>query len=176
MFTWKVNDSGAVETQLILGSYAIVVHTQTAVDRLLQLSFRWAVSMSMPGNASLVWLSPADEFTARDDDGTIELHPVVLDGGVLWSKAAGGCFPFVAVNFSLYDRVTDVFIELYLELLCLMYLIQAGLGWLDPRPIPQIYAICVQVLDIVSSLWFLTSIISHRESILKVFFPSKWRR
>ena len=53
------------------------------------------------------------------------------------------------MNFSLYDRVTDVFIELYLEFLCLMCLIETGLGWLDPRPIPQVYAISVQVLDII---------------------------
>ena len=53
------------------------------------------------------------------------------------------------MNFSLYDRVTDVFIELYLELLCLMYLIQAGLGWLDSRPIPQVYAVGLQILDII---------------------------
>ena len=146
--TWNVNDSGAVETRLILGSYAC--STQTNSCRPAHTAeFRWAFSMSMSGTASFVWFSPADEFTVRDNDGGIELHPVVLDGGVLWSKAAGSCFPFVAVNFSLYDRVTDVLIELYLELLCLMYLIQAGLGWLDPRPIPQIYAVGLQILDII---------------------------
>ena len=77
-------DSGGMETRLILGVIRItVIHTHTAVDRLLQLSFRWAGSMSMPGNASLVCISPADEFTARDHYQTIKVKPLILDGGVL---------------------------------------------------------------------------------------------
>ena len=40
-------------------------------------------SMSLPEDASLVLVPPADEFTAGDHYRTIEVNPLVLDGGVL---------------------------------------------------------------------------------------------
>ena len=71
-----------MEIRLILGSYAW--STQTNSYRPAHTAeFRLAFSMSMSGTASFVRFSPADEFTACDDDGTIELHPVILDGGVI---------------------------------------------------------------------------------------------
>ena len=59
-----------------------------------------AGSMSWPEDASLC-VSPADEFTAGDHHRTIEVNPLVFDGGVLGSKAAGKSLSFCAVNLSL---------------------------------------------------------------------------
>ena len=76
-------DSGGVETRLILGVVRIC-HTHTHSCRpALQLSSVGLGSMSLPGNASLVCIPPADEFTAGDHYRTIEVNPLVLDGGVL---------------------------------------------------------------------------------------------
>ena len=55
----------------------------------------------MAGDASLLCVPPADEFTAGDYHGTIEVDPLVFDGGVLGSKAAGSGLSICAVNFSL---------------------------------------------------------------------------
>ena len=63
--------------------------------------FRLAGSMSWPEEASFVCVSPADEFTAGDHHRTIKVDPLVFDGGVLGSKAAGSGLSICAVNFSL---------------------------------------------------------------------------
>ena len=55
----------------------------------------------MAGDASLLCVSPADEFTAGDHHRTIEVNPLVFDGGVLGLKAAGSGLSLCAVNFSL---------------------------------------------------------------------------
>ena len=59
-----LNDSGGMETQLILGVVRItVIHTHSC--RLaLQLSSVRLGSMSLPGDASLVCIPLADELTA----------------------------------------------------------------------------------------------------------------
>ena len=57
--------------------------------------------MSLPEDASLVCIPPADEFTAGDHHQTIEVDPLVFDGGVLGSKAAGRGLFLCAVNLSL---------------------------------------------------------------------------
>ena len=60
-----------------------VIHTHTAADRLLQLSSVGLGSMSLPGDASLVCIPPADELTAGDHHRAVKMNPLVLDGGVL---------------------------------------------------------------------------------------------
>ena len=81
--------------------------------------------MSLPEDASLVCIPPADEFTAGDHHRTIEVDPLVFDGGVLGSKAAGSGLSICAVNFSLDQRVIDFVIKLHFEVLSPVNLIQA---------------------------------------------------
>ena len=57
--------------------------------------------MSWPEDASLGCVPPANEFTAGDHHQTIEVNPLVFDGGVLGSKAALSGLSLCAVNFSL---------------------------------------------------------------------------
>ena len=57
--------------------------------------------MSWPEEASFVCVPPADEFTAGDHHRAVKMNSLVLDGGVLKSKAAGRGLPVFAVNFSL---------------------------------------------------------------------------
>ena len=57
--------------------------------------------MSWPEDASLACVPPADEFTAGNHHGTIEVDSSVFDGGVLGSKAAARGLPLCAVNLSL---------------------------------------------------------------------------
>ena len=79
----------------------------------------------MAGDASLLCVSPADEFTAGDYHRTIEVDPLVFDGGVLGTKAAGKGLSICAVNFSLDQRVIDFVIKLHFEVLSPVNLIQA---------------------------------------------------
>ena len=79
----------------------------------------------MAGEASLVCVPPADEFTAGDHHRTIEVDPLVFDGGVLGTKAAGSGLSICAVNFSLDQRVIDFVIKLHFEVLSPVDLIQA---------------------------------------------------
>ena len=55
----------------------------------------------MAGDASLLSVSPADELTAGNHHGTIEVYLLVLAGGVLGTEAAGGILYLLAVNLSL---------------------------------------------------------------------------
>ena len=57
--------------------------------------------MSLPEDASLVCIPPADEFTAGDHHQAVKMNSLVLDVGVLGLKAAGRGLPVCAVNFSL---------------------------------------------------------------------------
>ena len=57
--------------------------------------------MSLPEDASLVCIPPADEFTAGDHHQAVKVNSLVLDGGVLGLKAAGRGLSVCAVNFSL---------------------------------------------------------------------------
>ena len=79
----------------------------------------------MAGDASLLCVSPADEFTAGDYHRTIEVDPLVFDGGVLGTKAAGRGLPICGVNFSLDQGVIDFVIKLYFEVLGPVDIIQA---------------------------------------------------
>ena len=66
-----------------------------------QLSSVWLWVNVTAGDASLLCVPPADKLTAGDHHGTVKLDPLVLDGGVLGTKAAGGIFYLLAVNLSL---------------------------------------------------------------------------
>ena len=79
----------------------------------------------MAGDASLLCVSPADEFTAGDYHGTIEVDPLVHDGGVLGTKAAGRNLPVFAVNLSLDQRVVDFIIKPYFKVFSLVDFIEA---------------------------------------------------
>ena len=57
--------------------------------------------MSLPEDASFVCIPPADEFTVGDHHRAVKVNSLVLDGGVLGSKAAGRGLSFCAVNLSL---------------------------------------------------------------------------
>ena len=57
--------------------------------------------MSMPEDASFVCIPPADEFTAGDHHRAVKMNSLVLNGGVLGSKATGRGLSFCAVNLSL---------------------------------------------------------------------------
>ena len=56
--------------------------------------------MSLPGDASLVCIPPADELTVGDHHQAVKMNSLVLDGGVLGSKAAGRGLSVCAVNSS----------------------------------------------------------------------------
>ena len=74
-----------METRLILGVVRVTVihtHTQLQTGSTAEFPMGWG-SMSLPEDASLVLVPPADEFTAGDHYRTIEVNPLVLDGGVL---------------------------------------------------------------------------------------------
>ena len=121
----------------------------TAVDRLYSwVPLGWG-QCHCQGSASLVCSSPADQLTASNHHCTIEVDPLGLNGGVLWSKAAVWGLPFCAVNFSLNQWMTDSVVKLHLEVLCLMYFIQGALGWLDPRAVSQVDSVSVYVTDVV---------------------------
>ena len=79
----------------------------------------------MARDASLLCVSPADEFTVGDYHQTIEVDPLVFDGGVLETNAAGGGLSIFAVNLSLDQGVIDFVIKLYFEVLSPVDLIQA---------------------------------------------------
>ena len=55
----------------------------------------------MAGEASFLCVPPADELTSSDHHGTVKVDPLVLDGGVLGTKAAGVILSVLAVNLSL---------------------------------------------------------------------------
>ena len=78
----------------------------------------------MAGDASLLCVPPADEFTAGDYHGTIKVDPLVFDGGVLGTKAAGGGLPVFAVNLSLDQRVIGFIIKPYFKVFSLVDLIE----------------------------------------------------
>ena len=90
----------------------------------------------MAGDTSLLCVSPADEFTAGDYHRTIEVDPLVFDGGVLGTNAADRGLSIFAVNLSFDQGVIDFVIKLHLEVSCLVYFVQACLGRLHPSPIP----------------------------------------
>ena len=74
------------EWRLILywESYASLSYTHIHSCRpALQLSSVGLGSMSLPGDASLVCIPPADELTAGDHHRAVKMNPLVLDGGVL---------------------------------------------------------------------------------------------
>ena len=52
-------------------------------------------------HASLLCVPPADEFNSRDHHAAVELYSLVLDGGVLRTKAAGVILSVLALNLSL---------------------------------------------------------------------------
>ena len=54
--------------------------------------------MSLPEDASLVCIPPADELTAGDHYRAVKMNPLVLDGGVLGSRAAGRGLSVCAVK------------------------------------------------------------------------------
>ena len=78
----------------------------------------------MAGDASLLCVPPADKLTAGDHHGTVEVDPLVLDGGVLGTKAAGGILSVLAVNLSLDQGVVDFVIKPYFKVFRLVDLIQ----------------------------------------------------
>ena len=79
----------------------------------------------MAGDASLLCVSPADEFTAGDHHRAIEVDPLVFDGGVLGTNAAGRGLSILAVNLSLDQGVIDFVIKLYSEVFSSVDFIQA---------------------------------------------------
>ena len=79
--------------------------------------------MSLAGDASLLSVSPADQLTAGNDHGTIEVYLHVLAGGVLGTKTAGGIFYVLAVNLSLDQGVVDFVIKPYFKVFSLVDLI-----------------------------------------------------
>ena len=78
----------------------------------------------MAGDASLLCVPPADKLTAGDHHGTVEVDPLVLDGGVLGTKAAGGSLSICAVNLSLDQRVIDFIVKPYFKVFSLVDLIE----------------------------------------------------
>ena len=77
-------------------------HYITAVDRLHSwVPLGWGQCHCQPEDASLACVPPADEFTAGNHHWTIEVNSLVLDGGVLGSKAASRGLSLCAVSFSL---------------------------------------------------------------------------
>ena len=89
-----------------------------------QLSSVWLWVNVMAGDASLLCVPPADKLTAGDHHGTVEVDPLVLDGGVLGTKAAGGILPVLAVNLSLDQGVVDFIIKPYFKVFSLVDLIE----------------------------------------------------
>ena len=89
-----------------------------------QLSSVWLWVNVMAGDASLLCVPPADELTAGDHHGTIEVDLLVLAGGVLGTKTAGGIFYVLAVNLSLDQGVVDFVIKPYFKVFSFMDFIE----------------------------------------------------